>query len=184
MKGYRNALGQNVTPDPEEYFWNNIKKDTITGCWNWKGNMFNTGYGQFKNKRMANGRPIGASRAAWLLFRKADLKRFEFVCHRCDNPRCCNPDHLFVGTQKQNMEDCVEKVRINRGEDRPQAKLTEDDVRQMRKARQMGCPWRVIAADFHVTLNCAISAITGKTWSHVDEPIPTYIGKPGRPKVG
>src|SRR6266850_3897711 len=178
MKEYpRNKLGQHTTPDPVQYFNDNIKKDPISGCWNWKGNIFTkTGYGQFKNKKINGGIPLTASRAAWFLFKNDKIGRQDFVCHRCDNRFCCNPDHLFIGTSSDNMQDASEKRRINHGEDRPQSKLTEENVREARKLRQQGTSWRPLAARYGVAPNCIISAVMGKTWSHVDEPIPTYVG--------
>jgi hypothetical protein len=183
MKEYRDIKGRKYTPDLETYFNDNIKKDPITGCWNWKGNMFTTtGYGQFKNKKINNGMPTPASRASWMMHRDSTIWRWDFVCHKCDNPRCVNPDHLFIGTSKDNMIDASQKRRINHGEDRPQSKLTEDDVREARKLRQQGMGWRKLADKYGVVQYCIISAVTGKTWSHVDEPIPTYVGKPGKPR--
>lgn len=166
-----------------EHFWNNVRKDPVTGCWNWKGNMFANGYGQFKQILFNGGVPLAASRAAWMLFRNADLGRWDFVCHRCDNRRCVNPDHLFLGSGKDNMQDAKEKRRINHGEDRPQSKLTENDVREARCLRQGGMGWMALAKKYDVAQWCIISAVTGKTWSHVDEPIPTYVGRPGRRKA-
>lgn len=166
---------------PGEHLYTRFKIDKVTGCWNWKGMMFTSGYGQFKNMEL-NGRiPMNASRASWIIHHGRINDPKIFVCHRCDNRRCVNPDHLFLGTQADNMRDCVEKQRMNCGEERPQSKLTEADVRNIRKERQRGDPWRVLAARYGVATNCIISAATGKTWSHVDEPIPTYVGKPGRP---
>lgn len=180
-KGYRDASGRMSTPDPIEYFWENVRKDPITGCWNWKGNMFSTGYGQFKNAEINSGVPLAASRAAWLLFKNPKLGRWDFVCHKCDNRRCVNyEEHLFEGTGKDNMQDASIKRAINHGEDRPQSKLTEENVREMRRLRQTGESWDALAERYGVAKNCVRSATMGETWSHVDEPIPTYVGKPGR----
>jgi len=170
-----------TTPDPLEYFWANVKKDEVSGCWNWIGNMFNSGYGQFKNS-LVNKTSIPASRAAWFLLKDKNLDRTDFVCHKCDNRRCCNPDHLFIGKSSDNMKDASEKRRINHGEDRPQSKLTEEIVREARKLRQQGMGWLKLAARYDVAQNCIRSAVMGETWSHVDEPVPTYIGKPGNPR--
>lgn len=181
-KKYRDSKGRMYTPDPLDYLVDNIKEDKVSKCWNWTGQVFEaSGYGYFKNKKVNNGVPLAASRAVWMILNGKNLGRWDFVCHKCDNRRCVNPDHLFLGSGKDNMQDCSQKRRINFGEDRPQSKLTEENVREARKLRQRGMAWRPLAAKFGVAMNCIISAVTGKTWSHVDEPIPTYVGKPGTP---
>lgn len=77
------------------------------GCWNWTGASLPNGYGRVSWK----GRVVGTHRVAahvWLSF---DLESDFLICHRCDNPRCFNPEHLFVGTPKDNTQDCVNKNR-------------------------------------------------------------------------
>ncbi len=167
--------------DPKEHLYSRFKIDTISGCWNWKGMMFQAGYGQFKNMILNGRTPMAASRASWIIH-NGPIKDGLFVCHRCDNRACVNPDHLFLGTQGDNMQDCSAKLRMNHGEDRPQHKLTGADVRQIRRARQGGASWRSLATSFGVAQNCIVSACSGLTWAHVDEPLPTYVGKPGRRK--
>jgi hypothetical protein len=155
--------------DAKEYFWRNVRKDPVTGCWNWKGNMFTTtGYGQFKNGNVRDGSPTNASRAAWILFKNPDIGRWDFICHKCDNRRCVNyEDHLFVGTGADNMQDASIKRRINHGEDRPQSKLTEDNVREMRLLREKGASWNELKDRYGVAKNCVRSACMGITWIHV-----------------
>lgn len=167
--------------DPKSHLYANIAIDEQTKCWNWTGNLFAGGYGAFKCKAITS-RQINASRASWILH-FGPISKSEFVCHHCDNRACCNPAHLFLGSAKDNMEDCKEKGRINKGEDRPQHKLTEEDVRTIRRLRQEGYAWRGLAAKFGVARTCVVSAATGKTWAHVDEPLPTYVGIPGRPST-
>jgi hypothetical protein len=76
------------------------------GCWEWQGQKNNTGYGRF--------RVIGhnlAHRVSFSIFVGPLLGSTMLVCHKCDNPPCVNPEHLFIGTQKKNMEDCSLKGR-------------------------------------------------------------------------
>jgi hypothetical protein len=172
----RGADGTFEREKPKEYFDRNIEINSVTGCWNWIGNRFNTGYGAFKNRTyLGHPRAIPASRASWMMH-KGPIPKGLWICHTCDNPPCVNPDHLFLGTAKDDMVDCKNKGRTNKGEDRPQAKLTEEIVREARRIRQTEqTPWRDLAKQYGVTLNCIRSAIEGTTWAHVDEPIPDKV---------
>lgn len=87
-------------------FDRSIKKDN--GCLEWQGMKNYLGYGivSLKNKQQ------GAHRAVWKLV-NGDISRYQFVCHKCDNPSCVNPDHLFLGSHKDNMQDMTKKKRHN-----------------------------------------------------------------------
>jgi hypothetical protein len=120
-----------------ERFWSKVKK-TDEGCWEWTRAINQTGYGMFSWGH-ANWRP--AHRVAFFLANGRWPSAGMFVCHKCDNRRCCNPDHLFEGTARDNMQDCVLKGRINKphpkavGQGNHQAKLTwkiVDEIRTMK----------------------------------------------------
>lgn len=183
MSGIRSKKNGRFLPEePKEYLYKNFEKNSVTGCWNWTGTIFQvSGYGAFKCLAMRKNH-MNASRASWIIHNGPISSRKIMVCHTCDNRKCVNPDHLFLGSSSDNMIDASKKGRINHGEDRPQSKLTDATVAEARRLRQDGISWRNLAANYGVTLHCMISAITGKTWAHVKEPVPTYVGKPGRPK--
>ncbi len=168
--------------DPRDQLYRRIDVNAVTHCWNWTGSLTVKGYGQFKNKKFGPNL-MAASRASWLIH-NGPISKGLFVCHKCDNRKCVNPDHLFLGTQKQNMEDCVAKVRINRGERRPQSKLTELDVREMRGLRRLGWSWEKLMVKYDVSKNCVRSATIGQTWAHIDTPVPTERFPSGRRKDG
>lgn len=82
-----------------------------TGCWNWKGSRFQCGYGQVH----WNGRPVLAHRLSAMIWKRFDIDSPLQVLHRCDNKACFNPKHLFIGTQLENVKDCIKKGRFKAG---------------------------------------------------------------------
>jgi len=99
------------TGNDKERFFKKIRKDEKTGCWMWTGghrkNSKGTKYGRHN---IASG-SIGAHRFSYLLHNNVTLKSSEYICHKCDTPLCVNPDHLFLGSHKDNMKDMVNKKR-------------------------------------------------------------------------
>ncbi len=86
-------------------FWLRIVKSE-QGCWGWIGESTDNGYGRFR----VDGRKVLAHRFAYALL-IGPIPNDLFVLHKCDNPPCCNPDHLFLGTKSDNSRDCMEKGR-------------------------------------------------------------------------
>lgn len=84
------------------------------------------------------------------------------MLHRCDNPPCVNPAHLFLGTNQDNVDDRVSKDRTLRGMRHPQAKLTTEQIEELRRLRSTGWLQREIAAHFGVTPKCVGLILSGK----------------------
>ncbi len=148
----------------EDRFFSHVERIPFSGCWIWDS----TGkrYGKF----WLNGRTEKAHRAAWLMFR-GSISEGQFICHICDVPCCVNPDHLFIGSPKDNTQDMISKGRdgrvrqMRRGEKSNFAKLTEKQVVAIKTDDRLQ---RVIAADYGIT-QPAISLIkSGKNWKHAN----------------
>jgi hypothetical protein len=129
----------------EERFWSKV--DKTDGCWEWTGTLNGKGYGQIR----INGRYVKAHRYSWILHNGNSIDGL-LVCHKCDNTMCVRPEHLFLGTQSDNMRDCVEKNRfdIRLGEENPVSRLKNVDIPKIRVMLSRGDSLRKIARLFNV----------------------------------
>ncbi len=164
----------------------NFSEEDDSGCWNWnKGYRDKAGYGQLKYR----GKVIGAHRASYLAF-NGHIDPELYVCHSCDNPKCVNPEHLWQGTAKDNMQDCkakgrladqrgkklspetLAKLKLNRIKDakgmrNPRAKLTDNDIRQIRGMNKNGYTHAQIAKEYGVNESHVSHINCRKAWSHI-----------------
>jgi len=145
---------------PRERITNKVQICAETGCWNWKGAKQGSGYGEL----IIAGKKYYAHRLAYALFHGKWPGRL-YVCHSCDNVSCVNPEHLFLGTQKDNLQDMAAKGRSTRGERHPQAKLTADDVRAIRSSEYSE---QTLADKYSVTRSNIKLIIQKKRWTHVN----------------
>jgi hypothetical protein len=145
-------------------FWSKTKQ-MDSGCVEWIASGLPTGYGQFKvpGTRMN----IVAHRWAWQE-KHGPIPKGLFVCHRCDNPKCVNVDHLFLGTPKDNVDDMIAKGRkVNApspGEQNGKAKLTEEDVNDIRTFRHH-FSIRQLAMHFGVGSSQIHRIVKGLAWN-------------------
>ena len=137
-----------------------------SGCWLWTGNYLKKrgGYGVF-TMRPFGMQMVRAHRLSWELHR-GQITSDQHVLHRCDNPICVNPDHLFLGDQPSNMQDCKEKKRHTYGEKNHWAKLTEDDVLAIRSDNRLQ---REIASDYGITGSTVGDIKKRRSWRHLGE---------------
>ena len=157
---------------PEERFW--AKVDKSGDCWIWTGGKNKHGYGTFGFQ----GKVQKAHRVAWQLengpipIDPMGWHHGTCVLHKCDNPPCVNPDHLFLGTHQDNMDD---KTRRSRNRNRPypgvtnpNSKLNDELVRDARRMYSTGNYHPQLLADFYdVSRTTMRYALTGRTWKHV-----------------
>jgi hypothetical protein len=98
-------------PSLHEYFWSRVKIGRATECWEWIGRKDRRGYGVVQIG--VKGVRRTASRVAWEMEHNRDAPSQFVICHKCDNPSCVNPLHLFMGTQKENLQDSIKKGRFS-----------------------------------------------------------------------
>lgn len=161
--------GQTVYPAAER-LRRMSRANTETGCIEWTGSTRN-GYGRLMvGSRDQGRRSVSAHRLAYETF-VGEIPAGMEVCHRCDNRRCVNPAHLFVGTRQDNVDDREAKGR-NRypiGSQSPFAKLTEEMAAAI-KARLPNKTCRRIADDLGVSLSSVKEISQGRRWKHVPAP--------------
>lgn len=167
--------------DPVEQFWRHVER--TEGCWRWTGTTSTSGgYGRFANGPRGNSKEIYAHVFSYTIH-FGPIPQGLFVCHTCDNPPCCKPDHLFAGTQAQNLADMVSKGRsltgnrnpsrtqpdkLQRGERHHAAKLTTDDVIAIRHSYAHGnTTERKLATEFGVSRPTIHVILCRRTWTHV-----------------
>lgn len=123
------------TPSLQERFWSKVSIRGDDECWPWMAGRRRLcmGYGAF----WSDGRHVQATHMAVILS-GGSVPNGLMVLHKCDNPACCNPRHLRVGTHAENMNDKVERGRQAKGERSPKAKLTEEQVAFIRSHKESG----------------------------------------------
>jgi hypothetical protein len=156
-----------IPRDVNERFWEKVQTGHQDNCWEWKAGLTTYGYGKFKIKLNGKWRSMNAHRVAWLLT-CGPIKPGLEVCHTCDNRKCCNPKHLFLGTKQDNHKDMVRKHRNARGERNGKAKLTKDQVKTIRiRCAIYREAWESLANEYGVTKRAIRNIIRGKSWKHI-----------------
>jgi hypothetical protein len=143
-----------------------IRSSTVinaSGCWLWCRGGFRNGYGSIR----VDGAAKLAHRVSFAAFRNAGEFPELRVLHRCDVRRCCNPEHLFLGTDADNIHDMVTKGRHSFGERCGKSILTASIVREIRHLSAGGMSYGSIAKHFGVSRSCVAFVLQGRTWRHV-----------------
>lgn len=172
-----------------DMFWKRVERNTEEHCWPFIGRILH-GYGEFHYRRRA----YKAHRVAYALTYPGSIpwgtgmsgSKGTLVLHRCDNKACCNPAHLFLGTQQDNVRDAVRKGRMQHGERHFLAKLTIAEVREIKELQHRGQLYRPgrgwhrrtprppglispdeLAARYGVHSMAISQVLTGRAWAHV-----------------
>lgn len=155
-------------------FWSNVP-DRIDGkCWLWAASVDTHGYPKYSFRH-------GRQLYTWLAHRMSfallhgNIPTGLCVCHTCDIPRCVNPEHLWLGTHKQNCDDKIAKGRAGKAQPNPrrgqysrQAKLNDEKVRQIRKQRLAGVSINAMAKEYDVSCSLIAWVVQRKSWAHVE----------------
>lgn len=155
-----------LTDEEAKEFWTRVNiTPNQDECWEFKGSK--SPYGFFRLRKIR----YNAHRVAYFLTH-GNIPRGLWVLHKCDNPPCCNPNHLFLGTPKTNSDDRDGKGRrsnvVPRGEDHVRAKLTEGHVREIRNRYENGCvSQRVLAQEYNVSNHTIHHIVHRLVWKHV-----------------
>ena len=143
--------------DPSKQFFAYVEVDLSTKCWNWTGHIHKTGYGVYRSEsahRFSFEQSFGA------------IPDGMMALHRCDNRRCVNPAHLFIGTAKDNSDDMYAKGRARpaRGEDIASSKLTSAEVLAIREDALVA---KEIASKYGISRTLVYLIRKKKVWAHV-----------------
>jgi len=157
--------------DVEKRFWEKVDKRDDNECWEWKAGINSTGRGIFQY----GGKAIHAHRFSWMLA-NGKIPDGAFICHTCDNGKCVNPKHLFIGNALINNRDCFAKRRhpILRGEKDPKSKLNNEKVLKIVELYKSGDYSQYQLGEmFGVSRSGILTILRGNSWAEI-----TGITKP------
>lgn len=160
----------------QKRFWAKVDRSGAPSeCWPWRGHSSHLGYGIVSITGSSTGtvKKYLAHRIALVLSSSSDSSEL-LALHNCDNPACCNPEHLYWGTYSDNRVDCVARERSNipTGESAVFAKLDDTKVAQILQLSTEGVTQRQIAKQFSVSQSAISAIVSGVRWTHVPRPGP------------
>jgi len=170
-------MNNKVVTNPMTRFWDKV--EITDSCWNWKGAKTNNGYGRITMGRRGTEAP--AHRVSYIIH-KGKIPFGYCVCHTCDNPSCVNPEHLFIGTDKDNMMDATKKGRMAkgtrngkythpeatpRGQDNGNSKLTVDDVIYIRTCPRKYGTIKALCKRFGISDTNIYRILNKQMWKHI-----------------
>lgn len=152
-----------ITEKLVQKFWNKV--DKTKECWDWDGTGDIRGYGYIT---VTNPKRIGVHRLSWMIH-NGPIPANLVICHKCDSPCCVNPSHLFLGTQADNMADRVAKGRGYIRQAYVTAKLTSDQIKEIRSAYSpRKITQKILSEKYGVTRENIHYILKGKSWRHLE----------------
>lgn len=158
-----------------ERFMSKISPEPMSGCWLWTGAVNRAGYGMFHVRHDTGANKSYAALAHRFSFELHTGKKLGGLCalHRCDNPACVNPDHIYPGTPADNVADMDQRGRrINKpiqGSRHANSKLKEGDIPEIKRLKNMGLTQNEIGKIFGVSQVQIGNILRGKQWNHYQE---------------
>jgi hypothetical protein len=156
-------MSQQPLPITKERIEVKVLRIPEAGCWVWMGSTQVRGYGEI----ISNNRKHLAHRASYEAF-VGKIPKGMYVCHACDNVACVNPNHLFLGTQKQNLQDMANKGRSTRGVKNPMAKLTEEQVKEIKRGFAVGKTDVELSVQFNISRSTIYGIRNRRLWSYIN----------------
>ena len=168
------------------------RHEKVDGCWIWTGKIGKNGYGSFAHIINGHKKFVLAHRMSYETF-IGEIPKGLNVCHKCDNRKCVNPDHLWIGSQEENIHDAEKKGRmkrttgykhteenkarfkLRRGEKAHKVKLKEKQVIRIKKMLKSNLTIREISEKFNVSATCISSIKQGINWKHLNEICPQEV---------
>ena len=153
------------------YLWNRLiygsAVDTETGCWMWLRGTTSRGYGSFTMKKKV----YSCHRSIYRLHHNTAMHQSVLVCHKCDTRRCINPDHLFLGTAKDNTQDAVKKRRMAYGDRHGCVCISEAQAIEVKNNLDDGVKCMDISRSLGISFHIVYDIKRGKTWNHLNKEI-------------
>ena len=149
-------------------FWKHVDKRGENECWEWKAYCNSLGYGQIMVTHPKSRCAQYVHRVSWIIHNK-EIPLGMCVLHKCDNPSCVNPDHLFLGTRADNNHDMINKGRApdRKGERAPNRKLTSMEVKEIRRLYIDGIKRKLIARQFNIVEKYVYNIAARHVWKDI-----------------
>lgn len=155
-----------IEPTLEMRFWSKVNVRKAGQCWDWTGSRRKSGHGQF----LSRGLSTTVAPAIALILTGTPRPKGQLALHHCDNPPCCNPNHLYFGTHQDNNNDAWSRERMPVGQDRHASILTNEQVLAIRKRSHEGELSKNLALEYGIHPTTISNIINGRRWKHLGGP--------------